>query len=189
MRSIVHVFSRVAAIALLAGLWAPAFGQSLNPTQYTDVQLQMYDAFFFRVTWLEEQANKLAAQGKDPGFARSIIQKEAGLTAQEATALKAIAADWKAQKAPIAAAANAMMAAGASAGTSAPLLALRNQRDQMVAAHIDQTRAAFGTSRFPALDSYVKTAPAVSGGPAGSSIKAPSSAMPAARPTGRRIGN
>lgn len=158
-------FSRMGAVLLLAGLCHPVSGQAPNQTKYPQGQLQTYQSFFFRFTWLDEQADRLASQGKNPTYARSLIRKQAGLTLQEEAALRNIAADWKVQNSGIASAARALMVAGARVGTSQPLMALRNQRDQMVADHIDRLVAALGSARFSILDAFAQKPPATAGAP------------------------
>jgi hypothetical protein len=137
------------------GLAFPAFTQDQSQSHYSDTELATYNSFFFRVVWLEDEAGKVAVQGRDAGGIRSMIRKQAGLTAAEEAALKGVAADWNVRFSGIMTAARALMSDGARASTSPPLMALRNQRDRMIADHIDQLRSALGSDRFRLLNFFV----------------------------------
>jgi hypothetical protein len=100
---------------------ASAFRRSarnLKPRQATPVpDYILYDAFFYRVKWLSDLADKYSSRGKaaSADYFRSMLQKKAGLTAQEDAALKAIAADWRAGDLGIVHAGRALVKAGAAA--------------------------------------------------------------------------
>jgi len=141
-------------LAALLGGALPAPSKTPSQSAYPDSRLLVYDALFFRVTWLEGQANKLASQGKSGAFMRSAIRQQAGLTTQEEASLKAIAADWRGKESAIETASKALIAAGARGPTSAPLQNLAQQRKQMIADHINQLQAALGPARFAVLDGY-----------------------------------
>ncbi len=148
------MLSRILAIAALLGAGLPAPSQAQGQPAYPDSRLLVYDALFFRVMWLEGQANKLDSQGKNGAFMRSAISQQAGLTTQEEASLKAIAADWRGKESAIETASKALIAAGARGPTSAPLQNLAQQRKQMIADHINQLQAALGPARFAVLDGY-----------------------------------
>jgi hypothetical protein len=178
--------SRILTAALLIGLGLPAFSQGQTPANYSDLQLRTYNAFFFRVTWLEAQADKLVSQGKKDSYMRSLVRNQVGLTAQEEAALKAVAADWKVRKTGIVSAAQALVAAGAKTSTSPALLGLRNQRDQMIAAHIDQVKTAFGPARFQTLDSFAHLASATAVVQVKTAMQTRVPAKPLTKGTGRK---
>ena len=87
------------------------------------------------------------------------------MTAQEEAAVKAIAADWRAGDSGIVNTAQALAKAGA-APNDLRLKALALQRQQLVASHVSQLRAAMGTARFQQLDSFVRVSSTVKGGAA-----------------------
>jgi hypothetical protein len=152
--------SRVRVVALLAGLASAAFCQGPEVKPMAQVpDYAMYDAFFFRVMALDQQADKLAAQGKDGSFTRSTVQRQASLTIQEESALKAIAADWSAKSLALAKAAQEARAAG----NSQQAQDVQEQRKQMTADHISQIQSAFGPARFRHLDGYVHATSTVRG--------------------------
>jgi hypothetical protein len=159
---------RILVTVLLAGLGFPALCQKPQTTQATKVpDYVLYDAFFFRVKWLNDLADKYSSRGK-PASAdhfRSLLQKKAGLTAQEGAALKAIAADWRAGDSGIVSAGRALVKAGAAAN-DLRLQALASQRQQLVASHVSQLQAAMGSARFQKLDSFVRVSSTVKGGAA-----------------------
>ena len=114
-----------------------------------------WSGFFHWVNWYESLADRDVAQGYSDAAPRGQIQRTVGLTTSETAALKAVAADWKAQWDAILATTRSMMASGATAATSPALLAVRNQRDAMIADHINQLLPAFGASDFARISSYV----------------------------------
>ncbi len=148
------MLSRILVLAALLGAGLPAPSQAQGQSTYPDSRLLVYDSLFFRVMWLEGQANKLVSQGKNDAFMRSAIRQQAGLTSQEEASLKAIAADWRANESAIETASKALIAAGARGPTSASLQSLAQQRKQMIADHINQLQTAFGPARFAVLDGY-----------------------------------
>jgi len=153
---------------LLAGLGFPALCQKLQTTQATKVpDYVLYDAFFFRVKWLSDLADKYSSRGKPASadYIRSLLQKKAGLTAQEDAALKSIAADCRAGDLSIVGVGRALVKAGAAAN-DARLQALGSQRQQLVASHVSQLQAAMGPARFQKLDSFVRVSSTVKGGTA-----------------------
>ncbi len=146
----------------------PALCQKPQPTPATPVpDYILYDAFFYRVKWLNDLADKYDSRGKaaSAGYFRSTLQRTAGLTVQEEAAVKAIAADWRAGDAGIVNTGRALAKAGASAN-AAQLHALAVQRQQLVASHVSQLRAAMGAARFQRLDSFVRVSSTVKGGAA-----------------------
>jgi hypothetical protein len=153
---------------LLAGLGLPALCQQPRTTPPTPVpDYIIYDAFFYRVKWLSDLADKYGSQGRAASAVhlRSLVQMQAGLTAQEDAVLKAIAADWRAGDAGIVSAGRALAKAGAAAN-AAQLQALALQRQQLVTNHVSQLQAAMGTARFQRLDSFVRATSTVKGGAA-----------------------
>jgi hypothetical protein len=162
------MFQRPLVTVLLAGLGLPALCQKPQPTPATPVpDYILYDAFFYRVKWLNDLADKYDSRGKtaSAGYFRSTLQRTAGLTAQEEAAVKAIAADWRAGDAGIVNTAQGLAKAGAAAN-AAQLQALAVRRQQLVASHVSQLRAAMGTARFQQLDSFVRASSTVKGGAA-----------------------
>jgi type IV pilus biogenesis protein CpaD/CtpE len=90
---------------------------------------------------------------------------QAGLTAQEGAALRAIAADWRAGDSSIVSTGQALVKAGAAAN-AVQLQALGVQRQQLVTTHINQLQSALGPARFQILDTFVRTTPTTKGGTA-----------------------
>ena len=162
------MFQRILVTVLLAGLGLPALCQKPQTTQAIKVpDYILYDAFFFRVKWLSDLADKYSSQGKvaSADHFRFLLQKQAGLTAQEDAALKAIAADWRAGDLGIVSTGQALVKAGATAN-DARLQALAVQRQQWVTAHVSQIQAAMGPARFRQLDIFVRVSSTVKGGTA-----------------------
>jgi hypothetical protein len=159
------MFPRLLVPVLLAGLGIPALCQKPQPTPATPVpDYILYDAFFYRVKWLGDLADKYTSRGK-PASAnhfRSLLRKQAGLTAQEDAALKAVVAGWRTGDVGIVTAGQALVKAGAVAN-DARLQALANQRQQLVANHVSQLQAAMKSARFQRLDSFVRASSTVKG--------------------------
>ena len=163
---------RILVTVLLAGLGLPALCQIPQTTQATKVpDYILYDAFFFRVKWLSDLADKYSSRGKPASadYIRSLLQKKAGLTVQEDAALKAIAADCRAGDLGIVSAWRALVQAGAAANDPR-LQALASQRQQLVTSHVSQLQAAMGVARFQQLDSFVRLSATVNGGTAAPSL-------------------
>ena len=141
---------------VLAGLGLPVPGQQTLPA--ADIpDYVLYDSLLFRVTWLEDLADKLAAEGKADSAIRTAMQRELGLNPQEESALKEIARAWRAQNEAILASARAATAAaGPGAGNSAEVRGLMEQRIQTVRDHIAQLQASFGAARFQEIDTGVR---------------------------------
>ena len=167
------MFPRLLATALLAGLGLPALCQQPQPKQITSVpDYILYDAFFYRVKWLDDLANKYSSQGRTAmtNQVRSIVRTKAGMTAQEDAALKAIAADWRARDAGIVTAGRALVKSGATA-KDPRLQALALQRQQLVASHVSQLQASMGSARFQKLDAFVRASSTVKGAAAAQAPK------------------
>jgi hypothetical protein len=159
------MFPRLIVTVLLAGLALPAFCQKPQTAQATPIpDYIVYDAFFYRVKWLNDLADKYDSRGKaaSAGYFRSTLQRTAGLTAQEEAAVKAIAADWRAGDLGIVNTEQALAKAGATPN-DLRLKALALQRQQLVASHVSQLRAAMGAARFQQLDSFVRVSSTVKG--------------------------
>ena len=159
------MFPRFLAIVLLAGLGLPALCQKPQPTQATPVpDYIVYDAFFYRVKWLGDLADKYSSQGKvaSADHFRSMLQKQAGLTAQENELVKAVAAHWRTGDASIVSAGQALVKSGAAAN-DARFQALVRQRQQWVTNHIGQLQAAMGAARFQQVDAFVRASSTVKG--------------------------
>ena len=159
---------RILVIVLLAGLGLPALCQQPQTTPPTKVpDYILYHEFFFRVKWLSDLADKYSSRGKPASadYFRSLLQKKAGLTAQEDAALKSIAADCRAGDLGIVGAGRALVKAGAAANDPR-LPALGSQRQQWVTNHVSQIRDAMGPARFPQLDSFVRASSTAKRGPA-----------------------
>jgi hypothetical protein len=162
------MFQRLFVIVLLAGLGFPALCQKPQSTPATPVpDYILYDAFFYRVKWLNDLADNYDSRGKaaSAAYFRSTLQRTAGLTAQEEAAVEAIAADWRAGDVSIVNTGQALMKAGAAPNDSR-LKALAIQRQQLVAAHVSQLQAAMGPARFQTLDGFVRATSTVKSGTA-----------------------
>lgn len=143
---------------LLTALTLCAQTQSPGPA-YSDADLMAWSGLFRSVNWYESIADRDVAQGYSDAGPRGQTQRTVGLTTAETASLKAVAADWKVQWDAILVTTKSMMANGATAKTSPALLAVRNQRDAMIADHINQILAAFGASRFAVISNYVHLPP------------------------------
>ncbi len=151
------MFSRVLAVSLLVAAGFPALCQDpqvqpLAPVPY----YVLYDEFLFRVTWLEQVANQLVAQGKDDTWARSSIRRGAQLTSEEEAALKAVAADWRQKSDAMTAANRALLAAHALDSSPQAQQDRANLRQQNVLDHVAQLQTAFGPARFKLFDVFVR---------------------------------
>ena len=83
--------SRVVPAVLLIALSFPAFCRTSGVNSVTGVPNDvLYHFFFNRVMWLQDQADKMLAQGKGDGAFRDLIRQQAGLTSQQESALNAI---------------------------------------------------------------------------------------------------
>jgi hypothetical protein len=161
------ILTRLPILALWAGLGLAALGQGppSNRSARTPTDQSLYEAFFFRVNWLEAKGAKAASQGKTSSLP-SVIQSQAGLTAQEAASLKLIARDWKATNEPIVAQLKALAPNGGMPPDSPRTRALVKQRIENVLNHKTKLQTVFGPARFAALDHYVRqTVVPMGGGP------------------------
>lgn len=151
------ILARLPILALLAGFGLAAFGQGpqSNRSARTPTDQSLYEAFFFRVNWLEAKGPKAASQGKTSSLP-SVIQSQAGLTAQEAASLKLIAGDWKATNELIVVRLKALAPNGRTPLDSPRTRALVDQRIENVLKHKTQLQTVFGPARFAALDHYVR---------------------------------
>jgi len=141
-----------------------ALAQQQVPAQYASqiARLKAYDAFFFRVTWLQNKSSQLSSQGKSTAFADSVVQVEYGLTDAEQAQLASIAADCRAKSGAIQDQARPLLAAGQSSASSPTVQALLAALLGVTSDHIDQLQAALGPMRFAALDALVTKTAAVS---------------------------
>ena len=156
--------SRVVPAVLLIALSFPAFCRTSGVNSVTGVPNDvLYHFFFNRVMWLQDQADKMLAQGKGDGAFRDLIRQQAGLTSQQESALNAIAADWRTNDAAILRQIQALAATGARGPTSPQLQALHSQRQQLVLSHLSQLQTAFGAVSFYLLDLFVHRTVKVTG--------------------------
>jgi hypothetical protein len=123
----------------------------------------LYDFFFTRVMWLQDQADKIKGQGNDDSQIRHLIQRQAGLTSQQESTMNTIAADWRTNNASILSQMRALAASGAHASTSPALQALITQRQQLVLDHLGQFQTAYGPGAFYVLDLFVRRTVQVTG--------------------------
>jgi hypothetical protein len=156
------MLSRVIAVVLLAVLGIPAVCQTPPVNSVSGVPTYvLYNFFFFRVMFLQDQADKLAASGQNDSSIRHLIQRQAGLTAQQESQLNSIASDWRSNDAVIL---KQIQTIAASAGPSSPQFqALRSQRQQLLLGHLSQLQTAYGPGSFYLLDLYVKRTSNISG--------------------------
>lgn len=119
----------------------------------TDV---LYHFFFTRVMFLQDQADKVKAQGLDDSTLRHLVLREANLTTQQESALNAIASDWRAQNALLLKSITVLASAGQRGATSPQLQALHAASSHLVLDHLNQLQVAFGAGNFCLLDLYVK---------------------------------
>lgn len=123
----------------------------------------LYHFFFNRVVFLQNEADKLKAQGLNDSDFRHLIQQQAGLTGQQESMLDAIASDWRTNNSALLAEISALAAAGQSGPTSPQLQALHSQLRQIVLDHLAQLQTGFGPGSFYLLDLYVKRTSSISG--------------------------
>jgi hypothetical protein len=146
---------------VLAGLGLAAAGQQTLPSAHIPDYV-LYDSLFFRVTWLEALADKLASEGKAHLAIRTAIRRELSLDPSEESALKEIAQAWRAKNDALLASARAATAAAGTAGAnSAEVRGLMEQRIQTVRDHIARLQASFGAARFEKIDADVRRTSAV----------------------------
>lgn len=151
------MFSRTLVAVFLTVVSLPAYCQGQPAKQASAVpDYILYDHFLFRVTWLENQANNLKAKGKNDTFVRSWMRVNAGLTAEEESNLKAIAADCEAKTSATLSAAKALASTAASSAGAQQFQALLSQRQQTVLDHMNQLQTAFGPARYAVLDAFVR---------------------------------
>jgi hypothetical protein len=105
----------------------------------------------------------MQAQGKDGSQLSAMIQQQAGLTSQQASALVSIASDWRTNDAAIRAQIGTIAATGARVATSPQLQALEAQSQQLVLGHLSQLQTALGPGAFYVLDLYVRRTSNISG--------------------------
>jgi hypothetical protein len=154
---------RAFVAVFLAGIGATALCQpppklstSSTPFQQmaTVPDYILWDAFFFRVNWLNDLAGKLEAKGHSGANARSEIARRAHLTSQQQQALNAIAGDYRAASHAIYAQIVALIQSGPGSNPQ-QLQNLQNQRMQTALDHMAQVQAAFGNTSFQAFSGYV----------------------------------
>jgi len=171
----------VAAWLMVFGL--SAYSQSLTVAQSTPVpDYVLYDRFLYRATWFEVQANSLKAQGKDDKFMRSWMRLHGGLSIQEESTLKAVAADCEAATSAAMSSAKALVASGANPTVSSQVQFLLGQRQQAVVNHMGQLQTAFGATRYAVLTAFAHQIVRFGAGPsipAGFVPKPPTIAQPA----------
>src|ERR1035437_10334242 len=154
----------VVGLVVAAAMACPAWSQTIGQPSPVDPQVVLYQFFFFRASWLQDQAAKLAASGQDGTGLSSFIQREARLTPQEAASLTAITTDWSEKDSAILGSIRAL--AAAAPGTSTPQLRqLAAQRLQNVVIHVNLLQSALGSTRFPVLDYYVHSTVKLNSGP------------------------
>ena len=151
---------RLLLVAVVLAGMAAAGQQTLPAADIPDYVL--YDSLFFRVTWLEALADKLASEGKAHLAIRTAIRRELSLNPSEESALKEIAQAWRAKNDALLASARAATAAAGTAGAnSAEVRGLMEQRIQTVRNHIARLQASFGAARFEKIDADVRRTSAV----------------------------
>lgn len=157
-------YSRSFSLACLFCLGLRAFCQGPQVNSVTGApNYVLYDFFFFRVMWLQDQADKVKAQGKDDSQVRHTIQHQAGLTGLQESTLNAIASDWRTNNASILSQIQTIAATGARGPTSPQLQALHSQRQQLVLDHLSQLQTAYGPGSFYMLDLFVRRTTSMSG--------------------------
>ena len=159
------MFYRTLAAVLLASMASGALCQTPASQPAQSGQLKqitpvpdyvLWDAFFFRVNWLNDLADKLDAKGQNGSQPRSEIAQRAHLSSQQQQALNGIAVDYR----TVSQAMSAQVAAlrKSAPGSSAQQISdLQNQMKQMVLDHVSQLQAAFADNvRFEAFKGYVR---------------------------------
>jgi len=123
----------------------PAPCQQPRVTEIKDIpDYVLYDSFFFRVSWLEELADNTRSRGEDDSSVRSTIQRQAGLTLDEAASLKRIVRDWKART-------SALKTAAQSGGVKS----VPEEHRQIMTELIGELKAALPAKTFAQLDAFV----------------------------------
>jgi len=157
-------YSKLAPLVCVLCFGVRAFCQVVSVNSITGVPNDvLYRFFFFRVMWLQDQAGKAQAQGGDGSRVGNLIQKQTGLTSQQASALVAVASDWRTNDAAIHAQIVAIAATGARVATAPQLQALEAQGKQLVLGHLSQLQIALGPGAFYVLDLYVRRTSNISG--------------------------
>lgn len=145
---------KLATLAALAAAVTPLPAQTGGQATSVDPQIVLYHFFFIRAAFLQDQAAKAVASGKDGSGLGQLIQRQAGLTAQEGASVTVIAGDWKSKDTAILSVARPL-AGPAAAANAAQLQQLTAQRLQNIADHLNQLQSALGQARFAVLDYYV----------------------------------
>jgi uncharacterized protein involved in type VI secretion and phage assembly len=129
------------------------------PAQRLPSDTVLYHFFFAKVAKLQGMAAQQAAKGITTGAARHQIKNDAQLTDAEEASLNAITANYRSGFAAIHKQISTLAARNARplpATVRQQLATLTQQRDQLVADHIQQINTAFGPVRFQVLDAYVR---------------------------------
>jgi hypothetical protein len=158
-----HYYRKVSLICVLC-VGIRAFCQTPHINAVSGVPTEvLYHFFFQQVMFLQDQAGKLQAQGKDGSRLGNLIQKQAGLTSQQASTLVAIASDWRTGEAAIHAQIRQVAATGARLSASPQWQALEDQSRQSLLSHLSQLQTALGPGASYVLDLYVRRTSNVSG--------------------------
>jgi len=150
-------YSRLAPVVCVLCFGIRAFCQTAQVNSITGVPNDvLYHFFFNRVMWLQDQAGKMQSQGVDGSQLSAMIQRQAGLTSQQASALAAIASDWRTNDTANRAQIRAIAATGVRVSASPQLQALEARSQQLVLDHLNQLQTALGPGAFYVLDLYVR---------------------------------
>jgi hypothetical protein len=152
MRTVIRMILGAAVAFAAAG---PAPCQAPTPGSEEGNRLMAYESFFFRVAFMEDQASRLRAQGKQTQLGSS-IRSAYSLTAEQYSQLAAIAVDWKAKWTAINDKAGPLLAQGLRRSSSRSLNDLMEERVRMTMSHADQLQSALGgRMRLAALEALI----------------------------------
>jgi hypothetical protein len=125
-----------------------------------------YESFFRQVAALQNVSGPIALNGQPSGLTRPTPQDAIGLTDQESQALNALASDFEDGIRSLDSAFAPLVFEGrlrriesdeTSVWLAEKLKDLEDQRNHMVSRYMQRLRAAFGDSRFEALDAFVRS--------------------------------
>jgi hypothetical protein len=166
------------AVLVLGALALPALGQAQTPGQPAQRKLApraaqvlrpaepvpdhiIYQSFFYLLRSFDDWGHRdyVAGHPERSEAWHSYVRWEARLTARENEVLKAIAADCLEQTGAIETAWRAShpsLRPPLDETTAKDLKAAKEKYAQVILAHVDQLKTAFGPKRFPVLDRYVR---------------------------------
>ena len=131
--------------SFLGAVVLPGLCQQPRVTQIHEIPgYVLYHSFFCRVSFLEDIAGDTRSRGADDSEVRSRIQRQAGLTPEEAASLKRIVRDWKGR--------NAALQSAAKSG----IKTVPEEHRRMMTELLADLKASLSPKRFAQLDTFVR---------------------------------